>query len=129
MTWCPVHFAGGRHPSLPRRAKPRHHLKRDLQGKVLETNKFGRKVLFDRARQGQDPGNYPAPERIIEVVRIGVEGMQAGLQGRGRHFGELVMTPVRRPALRSSPPRRKKGEAIRGAEPLKVGHAAVLGAA
>ncbi len=34
------------------RRQARHELKRDLQGKLLETNKLGRKVLFDQARKG-----------------------------------------------------------------------------
>lgn len=37
---------------LAKKGKPRHELKRDLQGKLLETNKLGRKVLFDQARKG-----------------------------------------------------------------------------
>ena len=118
---------------LAKKGKPRHHLKRDLQGKVLETNKFGRKVLFDQARKGvkaKTRGNYPAPERIIEVVRIGMEeGMQAGLQAEARHFGELVMTPESA-ALRSlffATTEMKKEVSYQGAEPRKVGHAAVLG--
>lgn len=118
---------------LAKKGKPRHHLKRDLQGKVLETNKFGRKVLFDQARKGvkaKTRGNYPAPERIIEVVRIGVEeGMQAGLLAEARHFGELVMTPESA-ALRSlffATTEMKKEVSYQGAEPRKVGHAAVLG--
>ncbi|WP_290434262.1 enoyl-CoA hydratase-related protein, partial [Aeromonas caviae] len=115
---------------LAKKGKPRHHLKRDLQGKVLETNKFGRKVLFDQARKGvkaKTRGNYPAPERIIEVVRIGVEeGMQAGLLAEARHFGELVMTPESA-ALRSlffATTEMKKEVSYQGAEPRKVGHAA-----
>ncbi|MGY2437058.1 fatty acid oxidation complex subunit alpha FadJ, partial [Escherichia coli] len=89
---------------MAKQGKPRHQLKRDLQGKVLETNALGRKVLFDQARKGvmsKTRGNYPAPERILEVVRIGVEeGMQAGLAAESRHFGELVMT-AESAALRS----------------------------
>ncbi|MGL4479842.1 MAG: enoyl-CoA hydratase-related protein, partial [Aeromonas veronii] len=53
---------------LAKKGKPRHQLKRDLQGKVLETNKLGRKVLFDQASKGvkaKTRGNYPAPERIL----------------------------------------------------------------
>ncbi|QXW31773.1 fatty acid oxidation complex subunit alpha FadJ [Aeromonas sanarellii] len=117
---------------LAKKGKPRHRLKRDLQGKVLETNALGRKVLFDQARKGvkaKTRGNYPAPERIIEVVRIGVEGMQAGLLAEARHFGELVMTPESA-ALRSiffATTEMKKEVSYQGAEPRKVAHAAVLG--
>ena len=119
---------------LAKKGKPRHRLKRDLQGKVLETNALGARCCSIRpARgEGEDPGNYPAPERIIEVVRIGVEeGMQAGLLAEARHFGELVMTPESA-ALRSIFLRHHRDEErgeLSGAEPRKVAHAAVLGAA
>ncbi|MBZ6074448.1 fatty acid oxidation complex subunit alpha FadJ [Aeromonas schubertii] len=118
---------------LVKQGKPRHELKRDLQGKLLETNKLGRKVLFDQARKGvmsKTRGNYPAPERILEVIRIGVEeGMQAGLSAEARHFGELVMTPESA-ALRSiffATTEMKKEVSYQGAEPRKVGHVGVLG--
>ncbi|ALP41859.1 fatty acid oxidation complex subunit alpha FadJ [Aeromonas schubertii] len=118
---------------LVKQGKPRHELKRDLQGKLLETNKLGRKVLFDQARKGvmrKTRGNYPAPERILEVIRIGVEeGMQAGLAAEARHFGELVMTPESA-ALRSiffATTEMKKEVSYQGAEPRKVGHVGVLG--
>ncbi|MEW7865491.1 fatty acid oxidation complex subunit alpha FadJ [Aeromonas diversa] len=118
---------------LVKQGKPKHELKRDLQGKLLETNKLGRKVLFDQARKGvkaKTRGNYPAPERILEVIRIGVEeGMQAGLAAEARHFGELVMTPESA-ALRSiffATTEMKKEVSYQGAEPRKVGHVGVLG--
>ncbi len=118
---------------LAKKGKPRHQLKRDLQGKVLETNKLGRKVLFDQASKGvkaKTRGNYPAPERILDVVRIGVEeGMKAGLAAESRHFGELVMT-AESAALRSiffATTEMKKEVTYQGAEPRKVAHAAVLG--
>ncbi|QCG48013.1 fatty acid oxidation complex subunit alpha FadJ [Aeromonas schubertii] len=118
---------------LVKQGKPRHELKRDLQGKLLETNKLGRKVLFDQARKGvmsKTRGNYPAPERILEVIRIGVEeGMQAGLAAEARHFGELVMT-LESAALRSiffATTEMKKEVSYQGAEPRKVGHVGVLG--
>ncbi|KRV94247.1 multifunctional fatty acid oxidation complex subunit alpha [Aeromonas veronii] len=108
---------------LAKKGKPRHQLKRDLQGKVL----------FDQASKGvkaKTRGNYPAPERILDVVRIGVEeGMKAGLAAESRHFGELVMT-AESAALRSiffATTEMKKEVTYQGAEPHKVAHAAVLG--
>ena len=99
--------------------------KRDLQGKVAGDQQIWSQgaVRSGPARgRGQDPGNYPAPERIIEVVRIGVEeGMQAGLLAEARHFGELVMTPESA-ALRSLLRHHgdeERGE-LSGAEPRKV---------
>ena len=119
--------------ALARKGKPRHVLRRDLQGKLLETNKLGRNVLFDQACKGvkaKTRGNYPAPERILEVVRIGMEeGIQAGLAAESRCFGELVMT-AESAALRSlffATTQMKKEVSYLGAAPRKIGHAAVLG--
>jgi 3-hydroxyacyl-CoA dehydrogenase/enoyl-CoA hydratase/3-hydroxybutyryl-CoA epimerase len=63
----------------------------------LEKNPLGRKVLFDRAREEtlkKTHGLYPAPEKILDVVREGLErGMQAGLEAEAAAFGELVVSP------------------------------------
>ncbi|MCC6901535.1 MAG: fatty acid oxidation complex subunit alpha FadJ [Polyangiaceae bacterium] len=65
---------------------------------ALEENKLGRRVLFDQARKkvlGQTQGNYPAQEKILDVVRVGVEkGLAAGLEAEAVAFGELVVSPV-----------------------------------
>ena len=69
-----------------------------LQEFALTRTPPGRKVLFDQARAKlleKSRGNYPAPERILEVVRCGLEdGMKAGLEAEARAFGELVVSPV-----------------------------------
>ena len=69
----------------------------ELQALALEKNPIGRKVLFDQARKkllAKSLGNYPAPERIIEVVATGAsEGRAAGLAAEARAFGELVVSP------------------------------------
>jgi 3-hydroxyacyl-CoA dehydrogenase/enoyl-CoA hydratase/3-hydroxybutyryl-CoA epimerase len=65
---------------------------------ALEENPLGRKVLFDQAKKQllkKTRGKYPAPEKALEVVRIGLEkGMKAGLEAEAAAFGELVMTDV-----------------------------------
>ncbi|WP_144393392.1 fatty acid oxidation complex subunit alpha FadJ [Pleionea sediminis] len=65
---------------------------------ALESNSFGRKIIFDKARktvQGKTKGNYPAPLKIIECIEMGAEhGFEKGLEVEARYFGELVMTPV-----------------------------------
>ncbi|MEZ3499312.1 fatty acid oxidation complex subunit alpha FadJ [Pantoea sp. KPR_PJ] len=51
-------------------------------------------ALVRRETARKTHGNYPAAQRIIEVVRIGIEqGSQAGHQAEARAFGELTMTP------------------------------------
>ncbi|MFT3709201.1 MAG: fatty acid oxidation complex subunit alpha FadJ [Archangium sp.] len=65
---------------------------------ALEDNPLGRKVMFDQARKQllkKTRGKYPAPERALEVVRVGLEkGMKAGLEAEAAAFGELVMSDV-----------------------------------
>jgi 3-hydroxyacyl-CoA dehydrogenase / enoyl-CoA hydratase / 3-hydroxybutyryl-CoA epimerase len=65
---------------------------------ALEDNPVGRKILFDQARKQllkKTRGKYPAPERALEAIRIGVgSGRAAGLEAEARFFGELVMTDV-----------------------------------
>ena len=54
---------------------------------ALEDNPLGRKVLFDQARKQllkKTRGQYPAPEKALEVIREGLErGCEAGPRGRG----------------------------------------------
>ena len=56
----------------------------------------GRQALFalaTRQTAAKTQGNYPAANRIIEVVRIGLEqGSRAGHDAEARAFGELAMT-------------------------------------
>lgn len=68
-----------------------------LQELGLERNPLGRSLVFSQATKAlleKTHGNYPGPERILEVVRIGLEkGHQAGLEAEARAFGELVVSP------------------------------------
>ena len=63
---------------------------------ALEDNPLGRKVLFDQAKKAllkKTRGKYPAPERALEAIRIGLDdGMKAGLEAEAKFFGELVMS-------------------------------------
>ena len=65
---------------------------------ALEDNPLGRKVLFDQARKQllkKTRGKYPAPEKALEVVKVGLEkDMKAGLEAEAAAFGELVMSDV-----------------------------------
>jgi 3-hydroxyacyl-CoA dehydrogenase/enoyl-CoA hydratase/3-hydroxybutyryl-CoA epimerase len=64
---------------------------------LLGDNPLGRKVLFDQAKKqlaSKTHGNYPAPEKILEVVKTGLEsGFDAGLEAEAEAFGELVVSP------------------------------------
>ncbi|MHC5176377.1 fatty acid oxidation complex subunit alpha FadJ [Serratia rhizosphaerae] len=65
---------------------------------------LGRSALFAIVRKKtleKTHGNYPAAERIIQVVRTGLDqGSASGCEAEARAFGELAMTP-QSAALRS----------------------------
>lgn len=111
------------------RAEP----KLNLVGKVLERTPFGRNVLFNQARKQtlkKTQGNYPAPLKILDVIRTGVEsGTQAGLNAEAKAFGELCMTKESA-ALRSlffATTQMKKESGAGDVKGSKVKKAAVLG--
>lgn len=67
-----------------------------FQKLALESNPFGRNIMFDQARKTvakKTKGNYPAPNKIIECVEKGMsQGMEAGLAIEARNFGQLVVS-------------------------------------
>ncbi|HZX94800.1 MAG TPA: fatty acid oxidation complex subunit alpha FadJ [Myxococcales bacterium] len=71
-----------------------------LQQIALEDNPVGRRILFQQARKAllaKTRGHYPAPERALEAVRIGVEkGPEEGYRAEANLFGELVVSDVSR---------------------------------
>jgi 3-hydroxyacyl-CoA dehydrogenase/enoyl-CoA hydratase/3-hydroxybutyryl-CoA epimerase len=73
-------------------------IKLNLVGKILERTSFGRKVLFNQATKtvlSKTKGNYPAPLKIIDCIKAGVEQSQAkGFQLEADNFGQLAMTDV-----------------------------------
>lgn len=74
-------------------------------------------------------GHYPAPEKIIQVVKTGVEkGAKAGYEAEAKAFGELVMTPESA-ALRSLffATTSLKNETGSSAKPLKFNQIGILG--
>ena len=70
----------------------------DLKEFLLERNPLGRRVLFDQARKKTleaTKGQYPAPLRAIEVVRVGIEsGRAAGFDAEVRAVSELSTSPL-----------------------------------
>ena len=68
-----------------------------LGTRILEDNPVSRRIIYQQAgsrAKSRTHGNYPAPPRIIDAVRTGLEkGIDEGLDAEMRHFGELVFTP------------------------------------
>ena len=78
--------------------KPRER-QQSLTDRLLERTPLSRMVYSkaEESVQKKTLGNYPAPPKIIECVRTGMErGMQAGLDTEARHFSELLFTPQSR---------------------------------
>ena len=81
-----------------------HPLKRKkrqpLLAEILESTFLTRSVVYKKATelvQKQTWGNYPAPFKIIECVKAGMEkGLDAGLEAESKKFGELVVSPQSR---------------------------------
>ncbi|WP_438863429.1 fatty acid oxidation complex subunit alpha FadJ [Neptunicella sp.] len=118
-------FAGKSKPSAP---QP----KLNLVSKLLEKTPVGRNILFSQARKqtlSKTRGNYPAPERIIDVIEAGCSNPTKGYQLEAKHFGELVMSPESK-QLRNiffATTEMKKETGVEGVEPKEIKKAAVLG--
>jgi len=70
---------------------------RPLGEKLIESTALSRRVLYqqvEKRTRARTKGNYPAPPRIIDAVRTGMEsGLDAGLDTEMKHFADLVFTP------------------------------------
>jgi len=105
-----------------------------LQELALEQNPVGRRVLFRKAEEAmlaKTKGLYPAPERALEAVKIGIDqGPEAGYEAEAEFFGELV-TSFESKALRSgffASQMLKHASGISGlAEPKQITKVGVLG--
>lgn len=74
--------------------------KRAFAEKFLEGNPITRNIIFNKAKEmvdRQTQGNYPAPYKIMECVKIGMnEGQAKGYQAEVDKFEELILTPQSR---------------------------------
>ncbi len=102
-------------------------------GQLLEFTSIGRGILFSQATKQtllKTGGHYPAPLKIIEAIKAGVDsGMARGLQVEAQAFGELCMTSVSK-SLRGlffATTQMKKETGAGDVKPGKVHKAAVLG--
>ena len=107
-----------------------------LQAVALEENPVGRRILFQQARKAllsKTRGHYPAPEKALEAVRIGVEkGAEEGYRAEADFFGELVMSEVSRRLVEiffaTTALKKDNGTDDAGTRPLPVRKIGMLGA-
>ena len=68
------------------------------QQTLLTKTNLGKKIVFDRASktvQAKTRGHYPAPEKILHVVREGLDkDLDAGFAAEAKAFGELTQSGV-----------------------------------
>ena len=103
---------------------------------ALADNPLGRKLLFEQANKKlliRTHGNYPAPERILQVVKLGLaKGVAPGLEAEARAFGELCVSPEARALMHvffaSTELKKDRGHDAEGVVARPVQRIAVLGA-
>jgi 3-hydroxyacyl-CoA dehydrogenase/enoyl-CoA hydratase/3-hydroxybutyryl-CoA epimerase len=92
--------------------------------------------LFSQAKKQtlkKTHGNYPAAERILEVVRAGLsKGLEAGLAIEAHAFGELVVSPEARALMHvffaTTELKKDRGHDASDVEPRQLKRVGVLGA-
>jgi 3-hydroxyacyl-CoA dehydrogenase/enoyl-CoA hydratase/3-hydroxybutyryl-CoA epimerase len=103
---------------------------------LLVKNPLGRSVFFSQARKrtlAKTHGNYPAAERILDVVRVGLsQGMRAGLAAEAAAFGELAVSAEAHELIRifltQTELKKDRGIADPEVEAKKLRRVGVLGA-
>ena len=104
----------------------------DWTDRLLESNPLTRRGVYWKAAQDtkkETRGNYPAPPRIIECVKTGLEqGLEAGKETEIRHFSELVFTPESRALVGLFFAKRQADTNDHADQALPVERIAVLGA-
>ena len=103
---------------------------------LLVKNPLGRMLFFDQAKKQtlkKTHGNYPAAERILEVVRLGLSrGFEAGLGAEAAAFGELAMSAEAHELMgiffAQNELKKDRGVSEPNVEARKVKRVAVLGA-
>ncbi|WP_437590131.1 fatty acid oxidation complex subunit alpha FadJ [Sorangium sp. So ce1000] len=123
-------------PFRPARARAPKLDAAALTQAALERNPIGRALLFQQAERQtrkKTGGHYPAPERIIDVLRTYAEkGFEASKEVEARAFGELVAssTAHRRMELFFATNAMKKDTGVDdpAVQPRKVEKIAMIGA-
>jgi 3-hydroxyacyl-CoA dehydrogenase/enoyl-CoA hydratase/3-hydroxybutyryl-CoA epimerase len=119
-----------------RRGERRLAGKRRVMEALLVKNPLGRSFFFDQAKKrtlSKTHGNYPAAERILEVVRIGLSrGAEAGYGAESQAFGELAVSAEARELIgiffAQNELKKDSGTSDGEAEPRKIRRVGVLGA-
>lgn len=107
--------------------------KSSLLNKFLEGSSIGRGIVYKQAKKSvlaKTKGNYPAPVKIIDCVKTGMEQSPAkGYQIEAEHFAELVVSPesAQLRNLFFATTEMKKEQGVADVLPEKINKAGVLG--
>jgi len=119
--------------SLHQRGKKSSKRKQGLVEKLLENNTVGRNIVYQQAQksvQAKTQGNYPAPAKIIDCIRTGIEfSSENGYQLEAEHFADLVMSDesAQLRQLFFATTAMKKEQGVADVMPDKMAKAGVLG--
>lgn len=104
-----------------------------LKDQLLEGNSVGRGLIFQKALNSvldKTQGNYPAPIKVIESVRIGMEQSSAkGYQVEAQNFAELALSKESKQLrqLFFATTELKKEQGAEGKKPKSISKVGVLG--
>jgi 3-hydroxyacyl-CoA dehydrogenase/enoyl-CoA hydratase/3-hydroxybutyryl-CoA epimerase len=107
--------------------------KSSLMNRFLEGTVLGRKIVFGQATKtvlSKTKGNYPAPLKIIECVKVGVEqSSEKGYHLEASHFGQLVLSSVSAELrqLFFATTEMKKESGVDGVDAAAINKVAILG--
>ncbi|WP_019027721.1 fatty acid oxidation complex subunit alpha FadJ [Colwellia piezophila] len=119
--------------SLHKHGKNSVKRKQVLMDKLLENNPVGRNIVYQQAQKSvlaKTQGNYPAPAKIIDCVRKGLESSaDQGYQLEAEHFADLVMSDesAQLRQLFFATTAMKKEQGVADVMPEKMSKAGVLG--
>lgn len=107
--------------------------KQSVMDKLLENNTVGRNIVYQQAQksvEAKTQGNYPAPLKIIDCIRTGIEiSSESGYQREAEHFADLVMSAesAQLRQLFFATTAMKKEQGVAGIKPESMNKAGVLG--
>ncbi|GAW97345.1 MULTISPECIES: fatty acid oxidation complex subunit alpha FadJ [Colwellia] len=119
--------------SLQQQGKKIVKRKQGLVDKLLENNAVGRNIVYQQAQKSvlaKTQGNYPAPAKIIDCIRTGIEvSSESGYKLEAEHFADLVMSDesAQLRQLFFATTAMKKEQGVADVMPEKIAKAGVLG--
>ncbi|TYK64308.1 fatty acid oxidation complex subunit alpha FadJ [Colwellia echini] len=119
--------------SMVQRGKKTLKRKQGIVDKLLENNAVGRNIVYQQAQKtvnAKTQGNYPAPAKIIDCIRTGIEfSAESGYRLEAENFADLVMSAesAQLRQLFFATTAMKKEQGVANVSPNNINKAGVLG--